>query len=1185
MNKKKLKGFIAATLALVFVLASIPFSVYAQTDTEEMQKGAFAPEDTHNTIIITDSPDYDELVVTITSVEDGVIKTFYYVNAIMNDTSRYIKLSDTIYSHFDITEYGVEEVYENATAVRVEDKESIEKILWAEFVHFPCKYEINEYGEYTLIAFDDLSTDMACLDSEEEIPVFVWEPMLETKNYDDGTYMLGGYNVRFDENSLLVIRSYDDNEEEVYKQYTLEFLPDMTSSLYDVRMILINDPASDVETVGYIFAEADKLFEEYVEQYIISYELCGGEGNFEDQIKKKDVECALYSEIPYRPNHRFLGWATQEDGDAVFGAGDIYTENKAVTLYAVWKEAIEAGGIILDKDMLELFIDEKVTLNATVFPEDAYDKTVTFVSSDPNVASVTSDGTVKGRSDGRAVITATTADGNYSSSCEVNVRHIDIYFNGAQIRTEGTQGLRYVFAMDRMLYDSLYHPTSSDDTGLGFGAVIIPERCYDKDFLYKNSYAKADGKIYNAKVVPAVRLYSISETEVKFTVCITHIAEKNYKENYVIVPYITFLNEYGKETTYYGYMADRLSVFDVAEMMIDDTAVPIDQKEYLNEKVLKGTRNETFFVTSTEHYGYENEPSFEKDTVYGTRYSSSGMVISPHEAISLEKLGLTGESDDYFLAKIELSVKKATDAEEDDTILSAHTSYQKKTLLCTGKTKVIPEITYRNGREYYIGGDESGDKVMSGHLDFDGIEAYLDEYAIPPHVLPTGRITENMSPRFIEMTDFRYGAATGDGANDTATGVVGEKGYFFTNHPANFTGKTDALSPVGAYDVLTNDFIAFFPEIYYGGEYELDVYDSDGNGYADYVFVKPFSFLKIQSSTEPFWGIMRNGEAMMPYSYINTYDCTVEGAPYSKGDFVLAYVSDVARYVKIFDTVQPENAYIDHIKETDDDYYIHLSTSEASNVSQLDKKVREIDTFVFRELPCKINFNVYIKDGMLLHFEELDKDINAIILPGEDGLAEIFTAQAVIDGKMYLRFYVKAAVDGIEKWVMLSDTVVSYYDIENGMVHNNYPKINKIKSKESVTHLMNMLLHTPLNCTVDENGRYTFTEIRYNMGEWYLNTGIEGKVLVHAPFANVKCHDNGLCTVSGIGTLESMALCDNTQIVIKTYDGDGEECILTYTTETFPRSEELIFNNIVAVLENNTSSNTEKLIYLYAEME
>ena len=1182
---KRIRTFASAMLAIVFVLASIPFSVCAET-AEETQKGVFLPEDCSKIAVVTE--DYD-LNIVLTAVDGN--KTYYFAHAVVDGRAMYIKLSDTIYSHFDMTEYGVEKVYENATAVKFSDKEALEKILWAEFMDIPCKYEINADGEYTLIAFDGLSEDKACLDSEEETPVFIYEAMFETKSCGEGVYSLGDYSVKFDENSRLVIKSYDDDGEEVYKQYTNTYLPDMAGSLYDVSMILINDPESDVETVGCIFAEADELFEEYVEQYIISYELCGGDGVIEDQIKKKNVECTLYSDVPYRADHRFLGWATRDGGDVVYGAGDIYTENKAITLYAVWEEAIEIDGITLDKEWLELYVSEKATLVATVLPEDAYDKTVTFVSSDPSVASVTSDGTVKGKSDGHAVITATTADGTFSASCEVNVRHIDVFFNGAQIRTEGTQGLRYVFTIDRKLYDSLYHPTSQEDTGLGFGTVIIPQRYFDKDYLYKNSYANVDGKKYSAKVVPAVKLYSISETSVSFTVCITHITEKNYKENYVVVPYVTFLNEYGKETTYYGYLADSLSVFDVAEMMIDDTSVPVEQKEYLNEKVLKDTRNETFLVTSTEHYGYETEPSFEKDTVYGTRYSSSGMIISPREALTLEELGLEGESDDYFLAKIELSVKRSADAANaNGTILSAHTNYQKKSILCTGKTKVIPETTDKNGREYYINGDENENKVMSGHLDFNGIEAYLDEYAIPPHVLPTGNITENMSPRFIEMTGFRYGGNTSGGtAGDTATGgtttAASKKGYFFTNHPADFTGKTYSMSAVGAYDVLTHEFIASFPEIYYCGEYELDVYDSDGNGYADYVFVKPMSFLKIDSLSEPFCGIMRNGDVMIPYSYINTYDCTVEGAQYDKGDFVLAYVSDTSRYVKVYDTVQPENAYIDHVRETDDGYYVFLSNGKASNVSQLYNKVREIDPFAFRELPSGIPFDVYYKNGILLYFEETDKAINAIILPGDDGLAEVFTAQAVIDGYLYLRFYVKAVVDGVEKMVMLSDTAVSYYDIENGMVHSNYPKINKIKSEESVSRLMDMLLHVPLNFTVDEDGRYTFTEINYNMGDWYLNTDTEGKVLVHSPFANITCDDEGLCTVSVVGTVESMILCDNTQIVIKAYDDDEEAYITTYTANTFPKNEEIVLNEVVAVFENDTSSNTEKLVYLYAEMK
>ena len=56
-------------------------------------------------------------------------------------------------------------------------------------------------------------------------------------------------------------------------------------------------------------------------------------------------------------------------------------------------EDIAAQSVTLDKTQLSLAVGESTTLTATVFPEDAADKTVTWSSSDEDIATVES-GTV-----------------------------------------------------------------------------------------------------------------------------------------------------------------------------------------------------------------------------------------------------------------------------------------------------------------------------------------------------------------------------------------------------------------------------------------------------------------------------------------------------------------------------------------------------------------------------------------------------------------------------------------------------------------------------------------------------------------------------------------------------------------------------------------------------------------------
>lgn len=85
--------------------------------------------------------------------------------------------------------------------------------------------------------------------------------------------------------------------------------------------------------------------------------------------------------------------------------------------------SIPATGISLDNATLNLTAaGQTATLTATVTPEDATDKTVTWTSSNTAVATVNNNGLVTAVGDGTTTITATTNDGtNLTATCEVTI--------------------------------------------------------------------------------------------------------------------------------------------------------------------------------------------------------------------------------------------------------------------------------------------------------------------------------------------------------------------------------------------------------------------------------------------------------------------------------------------------------------------------------------------------------------------------------------------------------------------------------------------------------------------------------------------------------------------------------------------------------------------------------------------
>ncbi|MBR4445031.1 MAG: DUF4214 domain-containing protein [Solobacterium sp.] len=112
---------------------------------------------------------------------------------------------------------------------------------------------------------------------------------------------------------------------------------------------------------------------------------------------------------------------------AVFTNELFETQTKVIVIPATGPQTIHVTGVELNKTELTLRVGNSETLIATVLPEDAEDKSVTWSSSDEAIATVDSNGKVtavadKGIADpSTAVIVAATKDGGYVASCTVTV--------------------------------------------------------------------------------------------------------------------------------------------------------------------------------------------------------------------------------------------------------------------------------------------------------------------------------------------------------------------------------------------------------------------------------------------------------------------------------------------------------------------------------------------------------------------------------------------------------------------------------------------------------------------------------------------------------------------------------------------------------------------------------------------
>ena len=155
----------------------------------------------------------------------------------------------------------------------------------------------------------------------------------------------------------------------------------------------------------------------------------------------------------------------------------VYDRFQGKPIRPVYGEYIPVESISLDKTASVIWVGESLTLNATVSPSDATDKSVTWSSSNTAVAIVSSSGVVTAKSVGNATISVTTAYGLKTATCAVEVRQkvTSVTLNKTSL--------------------SLNEGESSTLT-----ATVKPDNAYDKTVVWTSSdtsVAKVDG---NGKV-------------------------------------------------------------------------------------------------------------------------------------------------------------------------------------------------------------------------------------------------------------------------------------------------------------------------------------------------------------------------------------------------------------------------------------------------------------------------------------------------------------------------------------------------------------------------------------------------------------------------------------------------------------------------------------------------------------
>jgi len=153
-------------------------------------------------------------------------------------------------------------------------------------------------------------------------------------------------------------------------------------------------------------------------------------------VKETETSTLTATVAPENASDKGVSWKSSDDGVATVNDGIVTGvkagtatitvttndgEKTATCQVIVVETIIHVTGISLDKTTVELVESDKVVLKATIAPENATNKNVTWNSSNPEIISVVN-GEITAGKEGNATIIVTTEDGGKVANCQVSVK-------------------------------------------------------------------------------------------------------------------------------------------------------------------------------------------------------------------------------------------------------------------------------------------------------------------------------------------------------------------------------------------------------------------------------------------------------------------------------------------------------------------------------------------------------------------------------------------------------------------------------------------------------------------------------------------------------------------------------------------------------------------------------------------
>ena len=123
-------------------------------------------------------------------------------------------------------------------------------------------------------------------------------------------------------------------------------------------------------------------------------------------------------------------------------------------------QVIEVQNITLNYSSTSLYLNDKLTIIATISPTNASNKNITWESSNSNIATVM-DGIVTAKSVGKAIITAKTSNGK-TGTCEINVVNKKIEVTGISLNKTSAN----LYKGDKLILTTTIIPSNATDKNI-----------------------------------------------------------------------------------------------------------------------------------------------------------------------------------------------------------------------------------------------------------------------------------------------------------------------------------------------------------------------------------------------------------------------------------------------------------------------------------------------------------------------------------------------------------------------------------------------------------------------------------------------------------------------------------------------------------------------------------------------